>query len=68
MCMVQLASLAGFATSPGEWGAADLGEEDIMGYVHFWRVAGYYLGIDERYFTSELVRLMIFGKVRRIAQ
>ena len=50
LCVVQLASLAGFATSPASWGAAGLTEEDIMAYLHFWRVVGFYLGMEDRYF------------------
>lgn len=34
---------------PGKFGAGNASKEELEGFVHVWRVLGYYLGIDDKY-------------------
>ena len=48
MAMAQLGFFGPFLCQPKAWGAGDCTDEDFMALIHFWRVMGWYIGIDDK--------------------
>ena len=49
MAFVHMAFFASFVTFPSQYGARFATNADLEAFVHFWRVIGYFMGIDDRF-------------------
>jgi len=47
MALVQAAFIGSVVVFPKHFGAAHATEQDLRGYLHLWRVIGYYLGVKD---------------------
>ena len=49
MALVHMAFYASFVTFPEKYGARFASDKNMEAFVHFWRVIGYYMGMDDRF-------------------
>lgn len=49
MALVQMAFFASIIVFPRQFGADGCSDKSITSFLHFWRVMGYYLGVEDRF-------------------
>ena len=48
MALVQFAFFASFVFAPRTFGGRFCSDKQLMDFVHFWRVVGHYMGVEDR--------------------
>ena len=49
MCLVLLAFFGTFVIYPEMFGYVNPSDDELVSFIHFWRVAGFYLGLEDRF-------------------
>ena len=49
MCLVLVAFFGTFLIYPEMYGCNRPSDEELSGFIHFWRVLGYYLGLEDKF-------------------